>query len=111
MGEFVAAASTGPAQQATQATAATPTSAAFSSGAPTVTLRLTYGAHSRLSKASTSLQPQSRNEWPNSSGRSIGPERPCWIKPMNIQVHFAFTTSATARCSAAPDRRRPARGR
>ena len=33
---------------------------------------------------------------PNSSGRAIGPLRPCWIRPMNIQVHLAFITSATA---------------
>ena len=40
--------------------------------------------------------PTSPRAAPNSSGRSIGPLRPCWIRPMNIQVHLAFMTSATA---------------
>ena len=36
---------------------------------------------------------------PNSSGRLIGPLRPCWIRPMNIQVLLAFITRQTARSS------------
>ena len=33
---------------------------------------------------------------PNASSFSTGPLRPCWIRPMNIQVHFAFITRASA---------------
>ena len=33
---------------------------------------------------------------PNSSSCSTGPLRPCWIRPMNIQVHLALTTRAPA---------------
>ena len=33
---------------------------------------------------------------PNIASFATGPLRPCWIRPMNIHVHFAFTTRASA---------------
>jgi hypothetical protein len=49
----------------------------------------------RSSTPGVQIRPHSERS-PNSSGRSIGPLRPCWIRPRNIHVHLAFMTSATA---------------